>query len=152
MKIITLTPQSKVILTKDPDNTDSIIYAISKKLKNNACKIASVKYSTGENIDVLVMNNLIIKDRRGRHIVNTESEKINQNVPVKKYLEYFRSAKYIVESQPVVILNLNQDGIIISFPLSDLLLIKYKKKAIKEFVTTELKKFKSMQKSLQITG
>lgn len=137
----------KVKLTRDPKNTDSIIYAISKRLKNNACKIASVRYSNGDHIDILVMNNLIIKNKNNNYVVDTSREKVNQELPVSRFQKYFYSTDYEIVSEPTLILNVHQDGMLLTYAISDLLHLKYSKKAIREFVNTEFNQFELSRKS-----
>lgn len=140
------TEVTSIKLTRKTVNTESIIYAISKKMKNNPCKIASAKLTNGFQVDVLVINNLKIKNKKGRYIVDTSKKEINQDKPLHKYRKYLYSPDYEVVSEPTLLLNVNQKNIL-TYAISDLLDIEYTKSSIKKFISSEIKKFDVLRKS-----
>jgi hypothetical protein len=137
--------EQKVKLKKSPQNNDSIVYALTKKLKYNASKLAAVRISREELVEILVINDLKVK-RKGIFLINTQKNKIDSDMPIKTIKKFFESPKYQVLSQPLVMIFLNEN-FIAAYPISELLNIKYTKSSIREFAVKEVKHYKSLQKS-----
>lgn len=137
----------KIILTKKPESKESIIYAITKKLKNNPCKIASVKYSKDNHVDLLLINNLKIKNKRGKYVINTAKEKIDpETVSLNKIQKYFNSNNYEIISEPRLLLIINENAIL-TYAISDHLGLEYSEESIRKFISKEIKQFKLSQQA-----
>lgn len=137
--------KQKVILKKNPENNESIIFAITKKLKNNPCVLASVQYSSKEYVDIIVINNLKVKNHKDEFVINTSKKVISPDIPIKKIKKYFRSPEFQILAEPCVQIFLNEKDLIGYYPISELLDLKYSKSSIREFVIKEMKLFKSKQ-------
>ncbi|MFC5471316.1 hypothetical protein ACFPPD_21750 [Cohnella suwonensis] len=137
-------PKIIVKLNRVP-NDESIVFALAKKMKNNPCKIASVKYNQ-DDLDIIVINNLKIKRKdTGEYVVNTSKSKLrSEHLPLKTLRKYFQSPQYTIVAQPILQIIINESDVI-TRPISRLLDLKYKKREIKQLAIKEMNLYKSLK-------
>lgn len=124
----------KIKLHADVDYTKSILYAIGKKRKNNPKKLATIKYSNGDIVEVSIINNFKVKDKSKEYIIDTSKKKINSDsIKFKQINEIFHSNNYSIISQPQLLININ-DLDTISINAKYFYNIEYTKDSIKKYV------------------